>query len=152
MDIDSPKDVIFVYDGLKFRRQRNSFECKNCVMERMIFGYDFLKKEGILSKGAIRVRIDWEKFCRCLADMEESRESGDMIQTLLNIGILVPRPNGNYAIVASGVFFFLLGSVRVFFKRFRDAKTVAEKYCPSDQYPWSVIKIKILAQSEIGAI
>lgn len=169
-----PRDVHMEYDGLKFKGWKSGFDCSNCVKERMMKGYDLLKKEKIIERLEVNpsdsvfeivdgvpyyrimeegIKIDWVAFDKYLRLMRGYREASDAVEILREIGILSFSSDNNYAIVAGGVFVYLFDkSFHMFFTRVKDAKECAERMYGKAEYPWSVMRVEVIMSSEKGAI
>jgi hypothetical protein len=149
------KDVRFEYDGSNFAGKKNGMECTACKMIDMKAGYELLKMNKIFKREVIgsEAEVDWPALHKYISIMGDYPGTPDAVGSLVEIGILSFYPDGNYAIVAGGIFVYLFDeSFHIFFTRAKDAKECAGIMYGKAEYPWSVIKVEVIMSSERGAI
>ena len=153
------------YDGLDFDGL-DWCACPSCTRAKMKERYNLLKTKGILKRVQVDpeksvkeegIEVDWEEFRRLKEHSENNSCKADLltdtVRTLTEIGILSYEMDGNFAVIASGVFIFIGdGPGRIFFTRQKDAVRFSELEFSRAQYPWGVIRSEVIASASRGIV
>ena len=107
--------------------------------------------DGVVKKVNREIIVDWKKLDDRKSPREYNSEKFDkIIDALKDYGILSPRRDGSFVILAGGFVTSIGGGLReLTFTRFKDAEAYAKEVLGGAQYPIEIfVKIKDAEKQE----